>query len=68
MDIRIQVNGEPREVPAGTNVDDLVRDCGLRPEQVAIEVNEALVARDRRAATALKEGDRVELVTLVGGG
>ncbi len=68
MEIRIQVNGKGREVAAGSTLADLVEAHGLRPEQVAIELNEALVARDRREATALREGDRVELVTLVGGG
>ena len=68
MTIQIYLNGEPREIAEGHTVADLIEACGLRPEQVAIEVNRALVARERRAGTALEPGDRVELVTLVGGG
>ena len=68
MSVRIQVNGEAREVPDGSTLVDLVEDQGLRPEQVAVELNQEVVARDARAATRLRAGDLVELVTLVGGG
>lgn len=66
--MRIRVNGAEREVEDGTTVEALVRELGLRPELVAVERNERLVARERRALEALAPGDRVELVTLVGGG
>jgi thiamine biosynthesis protein ThiS len=35
---------------------------------VAVEVNESLVPRERRESTHLRAGDRVELVTIMGGG
>lgn len=66
--MKILLNGEPREVPADWTVAALVEDLGLRPEQVAVERNRELVARARRAAVQLSEGDELELVTLVGGG
>jgi sulfur carrier protein len=65
---RIRLNGEPRAIAPGTSVDALVRQLGLRPEVVAVELNERLVARDLRVTTVLRDGDRVEVVTLVGGG
>jgi sulfur carrier protein len=64
----IRLNGEPRTVAPRTTVDGLVRELGLRPEVVAVELNERLVARDLRPSTVLHEGDRLEVVTLVGGG
>ena len=64
----MRVNGEPRELPSGTSVAALVQVLGLRPEQVAVERNERLVPRAARAEVVLTDGDRVELVTLVGGG
>lgn len=67
-EIQIDVNGEARLVPAGTTVRDFVEALGLRPEVVAIEVNERLVPRDARATFRLAPGDRIEVVTLVGGG
>jgi thiamine biosynthesis protein ThiS len=66
--LEIELNGVRREVREGLSVADLVLDLGLRPEIVAVEVNQDLVTRDRRASTILRSGDRVELVTMVGGG
>ncbi|MBL8860019.1 MAG: sulfur carrier protein ThiS [Planctomycetes bacterium] len=66
--IRIHLNGEARTASAGTSVDAFVAALGLRPEVVAVEVNEALVPRAERGRTLLRDGDRVEVVTLVGGG
>jgi sulfur carrier protein len=64
----ITVNSETRFVASGTSVDALVCELGLRPEVVAVELNERLVARSERTNTILQDGDRVEVVTLVGGG
>ncbi|MDG1050058.1 MAG: sulfur carrier protein ThiS [Planctomycetota bacterium] len=64
----IHVNGEPLEVSAGSTVADLVAARGLRPEQVAVEVNQELAPRATHPERALEAGDRVEIVTLVGGG
>lgn len=66
--IRIRLNGEPREAAQDTTVDAFVRALGLRPEVVAVELNEALVPRGARATTVIRDGDRLEVVTLVGGG
>lgn len=66
--MQIRLNGNALEIEDGTTVADLVAARGLAAEQVAVEVNERLVARDRRADHVLATGDRVELVTLVGGG
>jgi thiamine biosynthesis protein ThiS len=66
--VAIEVNGEPREVPDGTTVAGLVERLELPPETVAVELNRRLVTRSERARTVLGAGDRVELVTLVGGG
>lgn len=67
-DVKIEVNGESREVADGLTVEGLVAELGLRPEIVAVERNRELVARARRGATRLEPGDRIEVVTLVGGG
>jgi thiazole synthase len=64
----ITLNGEQREVPAPMTVAGLLRDLGLRPEHVAVEVNRDLVTRSRHDATPIAEGDVLEVVTLVGGG
>ena len=66
--MKLEVNGEEREVEDGTSVRALVRELGLVPEQVAVERNRRLVRRDQFDSTELLEGDRIEVVTLVGGG
>ena len=64
----ILVNGEPREVPAGTSVAELLRDLDLASARVAVERNGRIVLREEHERTRLAEGDRLEIVTLVGGG
>jgi sulfur carrier protein len=66
--MEIQVNGDLRSVSDQATVADLLATFGLTPERVAIEVNERLVRRTDYAQTRLQPGDRVEIVTLVGGG
>ncbi len=65
--MRIQVNGEHREVEA-TTILALVEALGLDVRKVAVECNLEIVPRSLHAVTALTEGDRVELVQFVGGG
>ncbi len=64
----ITVNGEPTQIDTGATLGDLIARLGLDQAICAAEVNQALVPRDRRDQTTLAEGDRVEIVTLVGGG
>lgn len=66
--IHITVNGESREVGAGTTLRALIEAAGLAGQPVAAEVNKEVVPFRRHAERVLAEGDRVELVTLVGGG
>ncbi len=66
--VEIVVNGEPRQIAAGTTVAALLADLGVEPRQVAVEVNLELVPRTRHAERALAAGDALEVVTLVGGG
>ena len=65
--MRIQVNGDTREVAART-VLALVEELGFDVRKVAVERNLAIVPRSLHAGTALEEGDRIELVQFVGGG
>lgn len=67
-ELQLTVNGEPRTVPAGSTVADLVAALGLQPAQVAVERNQLLVRRAEHAAVALADGDRIEVVTFFGGG
>ena len=62
------VNGEALAVDDGATVADLLVRLGVASQAVAVEVNLDLVPRAQHAEVRLTEGDRVEVVTLVGGG
>jgi thiamine biosynthesis protein ThiS len=66
--IAIEVNGETREVPEGASVAVLLELLGARREGIAVERNRSLVVRSEFERTLLVPGDRIEVVTLVGGG
>jgi sulfur carrier protein len=66
--ITVFVNGEPRVVRAAASALDVVTELGFASRPVAVEVNERVVPRRDLAACMLIEGDRLEIVTLVGGG
>lgn len=66
--MQITVNGQPRQVADATTVRDLLSVLNVRVEHCAVEVNLELVPRTRHAERLLREGDRLEIVTLVGGG
>ena len=66
--MRITVNGQQRDVSAGTTVRTLLDVLAVPQQATAVEVNRELVPRSQHAARALAEGDAVEIVTLVGGG
>ena len=68
MKTLIHFNGQPREIVSGTTVASLLEQLNLRPAYVAVEINLDLVPRAAHARHELREGDRVEVVTLVGGG
>jgi thiamine biosynthesis protein ThiS len=67
-EILVEVNGETRETPAGTNVVGLLEQLGLNTGRVAIEYNFKILPRAQWASTRLALGDRLEIVQFVGGG
>ena len=66
--IDVVINGETRTVAHGTTVAALLVELGLGDRRVAVERNREVVPRAQHASTVLAAGDRVELVTFVGGG
>jgi thiamine biosynthesis protein ThiS len=64
----LTVNGKPQEIADGATVADLLRLLGLPPERVAVERNRDIVPRATYGDVRLADGDRVEIVTFVGGG
>lgn len=66
--IDVVVNGNPRSVAVGTTVLALLGELGLGDKRVAVERNLEVVPRAQHATTLLADGDRLEVVTFVGGG
>jgi len=66
--VQITVNGEARELPCGTTVAQLIAQLNMQPKYVAVERNLELLPRREHADCVLQPGDRLEVVTLVGGG
>ena len=66
--MQISVNGQPRELPESMTVLELLGQLELQPRRVAVEQNKKIVRRSSFGQAPLAEGDRIEIVTLVGGG
>ncbi|GGJ25080.1 sulfur carrier protein ThiS [Streptomyces brasiliensis] len=66
--VTVSVNGEHREIAAGTALDALVNTLTAAPSGVAAALNETVVPRAEWSSTALRDGDRVEVLTAVQGG
>lgn len=65
----LTVNGEPRSMPPGTTVGDLLRALALDPRLIVVERNRDILRnRDAFDTVALADGDVLELVHFVGGG
>jgi sulfur carrier protein len=66
--MRLTINGEPCEMTATADLAALIASLELDPRKVAVERNLEIVPRSLYAATALADGDRIEIVHFIGGG
>ncbi|PSB16389.1 thiamine biosynthesis protein ThiS [filamentous cyanobacterium CCP2] len=66
--ISLHVNGELRHCPPHTTLPDLLQQLGMNPRLVAVEYNGEILHRQFWDSTQIQEGDRLEIVTIVGGG
>jgi len=67
-ELRVQINGESREVNDQSTLNDLVEELSLSPARIAVELNGQVMRRSEWVQTLLAEGDRLEIVHFVGGG
>ena len=67
-ELSITVNGQPRRLPEGATLGELLAALSVPAEGVAVALNLEVVPRRRLEAQPLRDGDRVELVRAVGGG
>ena len=68
--MRIELNGEVWELPAGATLDAAVRETGAEQgaRGVAVALDGEVVPRGEWPATALREGQRVEVLAAIQGG
>lgn len=66
--IEVVVNGQARQLPAGSTVAALLAQMDTAGKRVAVERNGDIVPRSQHASTPLATGDRLEIVIAVGGG
>ena len=66
--MQIQVNGEQREAVSGSTVADLLTALHVAGDRVAVELNLEILDRTEFSTRTLREGDRVEIISFIGGG
>ncbi len=66
--LQIIVNEESKDVPTGTTVAQLLLELNMQPRYLAVERNREIVPRAEHDQCVLQPDDRLEIVTLVGGG
>ena len=66
--MQVTINGKPEEVCGELSITELLEQRNVKPVRVAVELNEDVVPRKAFSNTTLSDGDRIEIVTFVGGG
>ncbi len=66
--MRVQVNGRSRQIEEGVTITRLLSDLGLHEDRVAVELNLEFVEKLNYSVTSLKEDDKIEIISFVGGG
>lgn len=67
-DMQIRLNGKDRDVANGMTVAQLLKELEVRTERVAVLVNQGIVKKPSYESTTLREGDVVEVLTVMAGG
>ena len=65
--MQVTINGKVEQM-APCNIDQLVRQRGLKPEALVVEHNQRIVKQAQWNEIQLQEGDCLELLRFVGGG
>ncbi len=66
--ITLHINGQPRQFPAAMPLSALLEQLELVGKRIAVEKNGEIVPKSQHAATAIADGDQLEIVVAVGGG
>lgn len=66
--VKIIINGKEKIVSEDTTIARLLEELNIKPKGIAVELNLEIVPKSSYGETTLKDGDRVEIVQMVGGG
>lgn len=66
--MKIQINGKEENVQDGFSVKSLLESKQINPNVVACELNLQVLRRAQLESIILKEGDRLEIIRMIGGG
>ena len=66
--IAVTVNGKQREIEGEVDINALLGILKIDARTVAVARNGEVVPRGRHASVIVREGDKVEIVRMVGGG
>jgi sulfur carrier protein len=66
--IQVTVNDQPLEIAEGSSIAALLNTLDIRTNAIAVEINHKLIPGDQHTSTIVQANDRLEVVTLVGGG
>ena len=66
--MKITVNGETREFPKGSTLQDVIENLGLQGKVMAAAKNMKIIKQEKWSEELLTEGDKLELLDFVGGG
>jgi len=65
--MEITINGKKRKIDDGSTVEQLLRELAFKGP-LAVELNRQVCPKSKHRQTFLKDGDVLEIVTIVGGG
>ncbi|MEC4984094.1 MAG: sulfur carrier protein ThiS [Oscillatoria sp. PMC 1068.18] len=66
--VTLQVNGDPVTCNSQISLPELLQQLNFNPRLVAVEYNGEILHRQNWSDTQMQNGDRLEVVTIVGGG
>jgi len=66
--MKLEINGETRNVEQGTTIVQLLDLLKLQPDRVVVELNRRVLNVAEQGKTLLREGDNLEIIRFVGGG
>lgn len=66
--MELMINGKPRQAEDGVTITALLEELKINPLRVAVQLNLEIIKREEYEKTALKSGDRLEIITFMAGG